>query len=353
MHNLQNTRVAYLDSMRGILMLLVVFYHSSLVFSPNTHWVVNSPNTIILAYGISQFLILFIMPLFFIISGYFALMGVKKYTPEIFITKRLKRIFIPLLVSTLTLNVLQALLAKGDGWYEYYTHGGWISHLWFLWNLVFYFILIYIDLKFLKLKYTVVDLFLSKLNIYTIVLLLPFLSIALLVIGKILPATVLGVSISAILYFLPYFIFGILLYTKNNLIHKFISMKKRNLIILTIFAYTFYSLTKSHDGIIFLTIGIYFQSLAAWLLSSLSFNLFYNFVNKPSKILNTLSNASYTIYLFHHVLVVFFALILIEFSIGGILGMFLLVLLASLSSLLIHIFLISKFNVLSFLYNGK
>ena len=57
-------------------------------------------------------------------------------------------VFYHLLSTAITLNILQAIVSKGSDWLIYYTNKGWISHLWFLWNLVFYFLFVYLIYKF-------------------------------------------------------------------------------------------------------------------------------------------------------------------------------------------------------------
>jgi glucan biosynthesis protein C len=66
-----------------------------------------------------------------------------------------------------------------------------------------------------------------------------------------------------------------------------------------------------------------------------------------------LAEASYSIYLTHHVLVIIGGVILIKLGIGGYLGFFILILFTISLSILIHHFLISKIDLLAFLYNGR
>jgi glucan biosynthesis protein C len=66
-----------------------------------------------------------------------------------------------------------------------------------------------------------------------------------------------------------------------------------------------------------------------------------------------LSDASYSIYLFHQVLVIGFGLLLIRFEIGGLGGLIFLMVLVAIVSLAIHIIFISKIPLLRLLFNGK
>lgn len=351
-----NNRVHYLDAMRGVLMMLGVLFHSALVFSPRNNWAIHSENTTEIAFFLAEFIHLFRMPAFFIISGYFALFTIRKYSPDLFIKVRLKRILIPLFTTALTLNIAQAVLLKGSDWKIYYLDGGWISHLWFLWNLVFYFSLVFVMVKFFKKYFNFllqkIDEILLRLPLF-ILFLLPSLSIALLVIGKILPDTVLGIEISSVLYYFPYFLFGILLMEKEKLLNEFSNIKPLISISISIIAY-FLSVTfLNYDGNTWLAIGLYFQNLSGLFGSAICFYFFMRYANKPSKILYSLAEASYTIYLFHQVIVIGFGLILIKLNIGGILGLVILITSVGIVSILIHIIFISKIKLLRLLFNGK
>src|SRR5690606_3309628 len=91
-------------------------------------------------------------PAFFALSGFFCLYSATKYTSSILITRRMKRILIPFLVTALTLNTAQALLLQATGWesygvYRYLSEGRWLSHLWFLENLALYLAAAYVMIR--------------------------------------------------------------------------------------------------------------------------------------------------------------------------------------------------------------
>ncbi len=355
-NNISN-RVHYLDAMRGVLMMLGVLLHSALVFSPQQTWLIHSENTTEVASFLVELIHIFRMPAFFIISGYFALFTIRKYGPDLFMKVRLKRILVPLFSTALTLNIAQAILLKGSDWQTFYLDGEWISHLWFLWNLVFYFIVIIIAFKFFNTFFNdileKIDQILLKLPFLLIVFLLPSLSIALLVIGKIFPATIFGIDLSGVLNYFPYFLFGMLLLEKEDLLNKFSHIKPVITISLAIIAYLFYSACLNHDGILWLSARVYLQDLSGWFGAAACFYFFMKYANKPSSILYYLADASYTIYLFHQVLVVGFGLILIKLNIGGVAGLLILIVSVAIVSLLIHTVFISKIKLLRFLFNGK
>jgi len=351
-------RIHYLDAMRSVLMVLGVFYHSARVFSTKLDWAIHSDNVTILADFLINFIHFFRMPSFFIVSGYFAYFTIKKYSPYLFIRHRIQRILLPLFSTTITLNILQAILVQGDNWINYYIQKGWISHLWFLWNLVFYFLLLFTTIVVFQEKLSSlckkIESFILKYPVSLQILVFPFVSIVLLAIGNLLISSqIYGIKINSILFYLPYFIFGIFLYKNKNILEKFSTPNIFIFILIPIV----YLLSNSTFFIfserINLLLHIYAQSLSGWIGSILCFYVFMKFVNKPIKLFHFMAEASYTVYLFHQLLIILFGSVLIQLDINAILGMFLLIIITTIGSVLIHVKFISKSKMLRLLFNGK
>jgi glucan biosynthesis protein C len=75
-----SSRLYYMDNLRALAMLLGVVFHAALAYSPrlNESWFTSDQqNSILLEFSV-YFLHLFRMPLFFFISGFFALMMIEK-----------------------------------------------------------------------------------------------------------------------------------------------------------------------------------------------------------------------------------------------------------------------------------
>lgn len=86
------------------------------------------------------------MPAFFVASGYFCYLTLNKYKAKKFLQLRLKRLLVPLFVTAFTLNAVQMFLLKRYGWHPFSLadtrqKGEYISHLWFLINIVVHFII--------------------------------------------------------------------------------------------------------------------------------------------------------------------------------------------------------------------
>jgi glucan biosynthesis protein C len=156
-------RFHYLDNLRALAMLSGVLFHAALAYSPLTHPYVPTADraqSVAVDVGI-WFLHLFRMPLFFLVAGFFAAMLVEKRGLGGFFRNRLKRIALPLLIfwplvhAVLSYTTLRAaatvqhpspLLAlirqflQKQGLPEQLPG---TDHLWFLYYLLFFYVLIW------------------------------------------------------------------------------------------------------------------------------------------------------------------------------------------------------------------
>lgn len=140
-------RLAYLDGARSVLMLLGVVLHAALAYAPHGQWLIADRNQHPFFDWLVEIIHLFRMPAFFAISGFFCAMTLSKLSRTTFLRKRLLRIGAPLLTTALLLNVPLSLLLS-ELWpkfspeqTDYWLHGRWVMHLWFLWTLILFFLL--------------------------------------------------------------------------------------------------------------------------------------------------------------------------------------------------------------------
>ncbi len=359
-------RIYYLDAMRAILMMLGVVLHSAQVFSPEQTWKIYSNDTTAIAAWLVNTIHMFRMPAFFIISGYFAMFTLKKYKIKKFLKVRIFRIILPLVTTALVVNSLQTYILVKSGWMmfdldKYIKTGEWISDLWFLINLIIYFMVFSVGYLILKPFYSRIARSVYKIyqktNIHT--LLFSFIGVHLLLIiaisflSKYININYSILNINSILSYFPFFIIGLFLYGSKDMLHSFIKISpiiNISMILLSIF---FTHLSSGYDGKLFKFIYFFFDLTSKYYLSAFCFYLFYELANRKSKIFYFLSNASYSVYLFHQVLVVSIGLLLLKINIGGILGLSILIVSVALISLAIHKYLILKISILSFLFNGK
>lgn len=133
-----HTRFAYIDNLRIYLTLLVIFHHAAIAYGGAGDWAVKdrvtdgiSPIVLALFNGINQ---AYFMATFFLLAGYFTPAAFDRKGARQFLTDRLIRLGMPLLLyTTLLLNVNGYLLAhfyQGTTyqWRLAYDPG----HLWFL-----------------------------------------------------------------------------------------------------------------------------------------------------------------------------------------------------------------------------
>ncbi len=357
-----SNRIFYMDAMRGILMMLGLVYHAAKTFSTKQDWIIYTEHTTFVADVIVQAIHIFRMPTFFIISGFFAAMTLHKYGGRKFLRVRLKRIMIPLFVTAVTLNSLQAYLLTKTGWMDfdlsrYLLGGGWVTHLWFLFNLVFYF-LFYLLLFWLFRRHVEslikkIDDFLDKIP-FTVVLsvLLPAVIIVLLAIGKIYPITHI-VKTELLFTYLPFFLFGVLLQYNANLLRKFSTYPPIVSFFISLVGGMILYKINYHDSFIWTIIKAYILAVSMWFSSSFCFFVFKKFTNQASKLFRYLSEISYTVYLFHHILILAVGILLVHYGIGGLWGMSIQIVVAATIAIMIDKFLISKIGLLGLLFNGK
>lgn len=151
----RSARITHLDALRGALMLLGVVIHSAFVFITEERWLLASSAVS----PVFDYLVLsihvFRMPAFYLLSGFiFALVLVRSSSIP-FMRSRCERILIPLFTAGLILNLFQMELFEvfGDGEGDYSVNpntcdslqrvfaGCWKIHLWFLVVLFYYFLI--------------------------------------------------------------------------------------------------------------------------------------------------------------------------------------------------------------------
>lgn len=368
-------RVYYMDALRSVLMALGVVYHSSALYSVGQGWRLPEPAGHAAFTALSDFLHSFRMPAFFLISGYFCLLTLQKYGKGRFLRLRWQRIGVPLLATALLLNPLMNYLSwdtyRHSGFFAYvlapayFTEGTWIGHLWFLNNLLVYFTLAFVGaallerpaLRGLRAWPTRLVSLWQRLPARTLLLALalPLTNMAMLrVIWRfgITNDAYLGhfIMLSELCGYLPYFLAGMLLRHDQRLLDALSGWR---------FACAGLALAAlvaviPTEGVWYGTyIDEYLGFLIAWTLSGLCLGLFRRLCNRPSPFFLYFSDASYTIYLFHQLLVVAFGLALIEVALSPFVKFALVVTLTFLVTAAVHHYLVLRLVPLRFLFNGK
>lgn len=359
-------RIHYMDAMRAVLMMLGIVLHSAQVFNPANGWVIRSADTFPLAGWLVEGITLFRMPAFFIVAGFFCLLSMQKYSASEFAVMRVERLAVPLFVCALLLNSLQTFILAGYGAldFELFSHlanGKWMSHLWFLNHL-----LVYVGVGYLvsRSDWQVPGLF-GRYAAAAFSITPPFALIVLVAAGHLVLFKGLGVSgllglgvvagtfdLYSIAWNAPFFLFGMVLGLRHELLDRFARVSPA-LAILAIGVCAPVATAGAMLDSAALRVGAEFlQLVAIWHAAALCFRVFQKIANRPSALLTKLSGASYTVYLFHHLCVIAFGIVLIHYDVGGVLGFSILVAAVTLTTLLIHLHVVTPSPAARYLFNG-
>ena len=156
-----HSRLHYMDNLRALLMILGVFFHVALAYSPLVHsvWLtadkVNSPWVDYLL----NFLHMFRMPLFFTVAGFFAALLVQRRGLGGMLKNRVVRVLVPfvlfwpLIVAAIMLPIgwalenvhnLSPILTLVASYPDAPPPPPSTTHLWFLYYLMFFYILAWV-----------------------------------------------------------------------------------------------------------------------------------------------------------------------------------------------------------------
>lgn len=390
----QLERYYYLDWLRVLAILTVFFHHCAKIFDYHALAVFNVVRSPLLS-AFREFNFLWMMPLFFIISGASVHFSLKTHTAGGFVKERIFRILIPLLlVGTFIINPLyiyteKLFLGKAvDGFFQWYPHffsGFWPAgnfapagigtHLWYL-QALFVYSLLLLPL-FVQTPKTGKSP-LARISVYfekPWALFLLFLPIS----AAAAAFEFLGLWYLRItggwdpVSFLLFFLYGYLLFSNVRIletIRKYATVSLVAAVVLTIFyldahfglhfAIPGFTRHDLHDLQAKLPMDICvsaavqaFRGLIGWLwilgLTGIGGRLL-NF-NKP--FLSYLNEAVLPFYILHHPVILIIGYFVIQWN-GGILVKFVIIAgIALVVIMTIYEFLIRRFNILRFLFGMK
>ena len=310
-----NERIHYLDSLRAFAMYLGIILHATLPFFP---W--HGSYEMKEGYGILLLIIHgFRMPLFMIISGFFAEMIIRKHGMIKFIDNRLRRIGLPYLVFVPLITALfistyiigsvfvdwdslkiskEANESKND---DEFSH----AHLWFMYFLLI-FTFIYSGILYFSKKISI------NINIkYCLIAIIPMILFFIIfqpeeIISR--PTT--DVSFlphwSILGYYFAFFLFGTLFFrlenNGRNLIEK-ISKKQKFFYLIPIISFFVCLIIDENKAYLLGELFNFLYTLSSIVVLVL---IFYKFINIPSSKIRYLSNASYYIYIIHIPFIILF-----------------------------------------------
>lgn len=140
----RNHRWHALDAIRGIALLLGIFYHSALSYLPGGTWIITDQSDSKTLAALVFILHIFRMTAFFLLAGFFARLMVERRGLTAFTRDRIVRIAIPLITAwplvILIIALTMSLHSGTDRFVDYLPEVSGLSipltHLWFLYFLL-------------------------------------------------------------------------------------------------------------------------------------------------------------------------------------------------------------------------
>ena len=138
-------RIAWIDNLRVMVIILVVFLHSGVTYSGIGGWYykeeaeIDTGSLLFFAFFIT-FTQAYFMSLLFMVSGYFSKLSLEKRGTKLFLRGRLKRLGIPLLIYMFLLHPLAVRIAYPDmDFWQWFSNAitqfdflAWTGPLWFV-----------------------------------------------------------------------------------------------------------------------------------------------------------------------------------------------------------------------------
>jgi glucan biosynthesis protein C len=363
-------------------MLLGVFLHTSFLYAGGKPWLVKDDDSSDLLLAVNESIHFFRIPCFFILSGFFALMLIKKQGRAGFVKSRMRRLALPMVSTAILFNSAQTYLihsARTHDWNPadfaasrayalFWESGEWVGHLWFLVYALAYSVAAAflwaawktfsprVDGVRARPRGTAPFLYRTLVRKGWFLVLLPIAHVAIYVGAAFVPLLYWnwgGLSGYGFLHFFPYFLFGLLVFLDRRLLEAFHRIRWWHLLaipLLLSFANLMRAWFPSDLGRL---ASHYVDSFLVWLCCIATFAAFRFLLNRKQRIFAYLSEASYSIYLFHHVCVVGLGLLLVNED-WNVLVKFAVVVGISLgASLAAHHFLVLRVRVLRMLFMGK
>ncbi|HEX7801286.1 MAG TPA: acyltransferase family protein [Pseudoxanthomonas sp.] len=363
-------RIHSLDGLRSGLMLLGVVLHSAYPYSDGARWLVRDPQRNPFFQALTQGIHLFRMPAFFLIAGYFATLLLRQSNATDFLRERLRRIGVPLLSTLFTLNLLQTWLLQkrpaahpwlpsGEEVQVMWSSGNIVGHLWFLVYLLVFCTLAAAGAASIK-RFTLSrwpTRLATRAGFATLLGLAMACSFGAVVMSHLAPAALsheyLGlVDPSELLTYLPFFCVGLLLETNEALLLRFSSPGPYTSLT-GLAAFAAMTASTGLPGLAGKSLHLLASTLLVWVVIRMLFSAFRRIASEASSLFRYLSDASYSIYLMHHLIVVALASWLLTVHWGAWLKFGVVLSVSVGLSLAIHHFLILRHPLLRFLFNGK
>ena len=300
-------RFHHLDAARALFMLLGIPFHASLAFAGG-HWLVMSGSSDPFLAAIPPILSDFRMPGFFLIACFFAAMLLERRARGDWLKNRAERLGVPLLFGLAAIVPLQQAIvaAAPDGIVDRAAAADPLSHLWFLPTLLLLCLLLAAVWPLVVRSKAI-----PAPRIVTLAVLLAFYELGLFVVEHLLKSDLnfaAGfLNLGAWLTFLPFFAIGVVLKRSPALWQRFATFDPA-VAMLGLVALTMHVFLWSDTSRIGLVLDIMVDGISSLCLTQTILALLMRFVTKGSQTIDRLVDASFTIYLLHHPVVIALAI---------------------------------------------
>lgn len=331
-------RLHYLDNAKGLASLLGIFYHASLVYSCGWWGVCSPPEYRIPLLGYcALFLTYFRMPLFMFVAGYFTAYGLRKYGSGGFLYHRTRRIGLPFLTALVLLQPFQQFMKS------YFSHPeNWgaviltklnpfsssfsFSHLWFLYFLIIYSLLIAAAWQLAKplsgirwparLRAVFFDLHKKPWGVVACWLLINLVCVAVFYcVDRALPSHhPAWLPLTSLGKLLPIFLFGFFSQTHPARINGWLNTRANTFLMMFCVLIAFHYLKYEYQLIgheIPYKAEMLYSILCKWVGTIAVLGLIRQCLNYQNPLMRYMSDASYPVYLFHQPLIILIGFFLV------------------------------------------
>ncbi len=347
-----------LDAARAVLMVFGVVLHSATAYSRNGEWVVRDPSGIPFFDMLVQSIHLFRMPAFFWISGYFYALTMSRRSPGVALRRRLTRLAVPLAVTWLTLNVLQewgTALATHSDPVEAVGDGIGIWHLWFLLDLV---IMTLVAAAVMPITVPaaggLIERTLARLTVPRLLLGLTLFSAVTFLFARasgVAYVQVAGVTtLGRLATYFPFFAGGIVMYRRPEVRRVFLTVPPWLMLLalpVGVYAQSF----RKELGLM-AELAAPTENLMVWICIAVVLQGFYRLVSRESRAVQLLNDSSYSIYLFHHSIMVFLVFLFLPVPLGAVVKFLVVASITFTAAVMLHVVVVRRSRLLHFLFNG-
>lgn len=360
-------RLHELDAMRSVLMLLGVVLHAANPYRIDAHWLVVDASRSPVLEAIAVAIHAFRMPAFFVVAGYFSMLLLRRQPPAAFLRERLRRTLLPTLAVLLSFNLLQVWFLAPAVPAERFVQaallpalqrGDWLGHLWFL---------VYLALYCCVLAALWphrprpdggrgpgwADRPQALAVLLGVVALVPLASAVAAHLVPALAEEFAGtLNPEELLDHAPFFAVGCLLHADARLLRRFSRAGPRVWLGAGAAGAVLW-LLPAHGGLAAAALRIVARAALDWGLVRMVFAGFARWAGRPSPAFRYLSDASYSIYLFHHLFVVLVATALLPLHWPALGKCALVLLVATAVPLAMHHALVRPHAAMRWLFNGR